>query len=444
MQSEKFDKKIKEAADHHHPPYDEKAWEKMEKLLDKHLPQKKDERRRYIFFLLLFLLTGGGIYLMIDKPWQSNKPLVVSDQKNPQNISVNSIKPADNGNAEKINNKNTVDITKSPMSGKAVKLEQKKQQNISAINKELQIKKPKEAVTNDPFSLREKDERVNPLKDNEAAQNNITRINSAAPINKDSTNNNIVNSASEKTVPNKSSDNQKLNTGIGMDSSQKNINASASVVKTKPKNKKSNSFFLSLSAGPDISFAGLDELGKMKLLAGGGIGYTFKNKFTLRTGFYTARKIYSAQPYQYHTSGSQWVGNYKLEQVDADCRVYEIPVLLSYNFSHSAKQNWLATTGISSYLMKRETYNYQYKNSTGQVYTHKWTLRDKNKHYFSVLTLSGGYQRNINNTFSIMAEPYMKIPLSGVGYGKVKLNSAGILVSVGIKLFGSDKSRVSN
>src|SRR6266566_1673095 len=64
MLSEEFDKKVKEAADHHHPSYDEKAWEKMEKLLNKHLPQKKDDRRKYILLLLLFLIMGGGVYLM--------------------------------------------------------------------------------------------------------------------------------------------------------------------------------------------------------------------------------------------------------------------------------------------------------------------------------------------------------------------------------------------
>ena len=57
MQSDDFDKKIKEAAEHHHPAYEEKAWEQMEKLLDKHLPVKKEDRRR-IIFLLLFLLLG--------------------------------------------------------------------------------------------------------------------------------------------------------------------------------------------------------------------------------------------------------------------------------------------------------------------------------------------------------------------------------------------------
>ena len=34
MQFEEFDNKAKEAADHHHPAYDEQAWTKMQKLLD--------------------------------------------------------------------------------------------------------------------------------------------------------------------------------------------------------------------------------------------------------------------------------------------------------------------------------------------------------------------------------------------------------------------------
>src|SRR5258705_8675942 len=110
MQSEEFDKKVKEAADHHHPSYDEKAWEKMERLLNKHLPQKKDDRRRYILFLLLFLLTGGGVYLMIARPWQSGKPLLISEKTNPQNAPINTTKATDAGNSDKINNKNSIEI----------------------------------------------------------------------------------------------------------------------------------------------------------------------------------------------------------------------------------------------------------------------------------------------------------------------------------------------
>jgi len=287
------------------------------------------------------------------------------------------------------------------------------------------------------------------VKDGEPFQkNNRPGINSDLTINKKDVttdNNDNVKATDEKTKVIKDAiDDQKVNDASNTDSFEKNTPTSTSLVKKPRTNiKTNNSFFLSLSAGPDISSIGFESFGKTKLLVGAGIGYSFKNRFTLRTGFYTSRKIYLAQAYQYH-SGAQWVGNYKLESVDADCKVYEIPILLSYHFGRSAKQSWFATTGISSYLMKRETYDYLYKNSTGQIYYHRWTLKDKNKHYFSVFTLSGGYQRKINNTFSIMAEPYMKIPLSGVGLGKVKLNSAGVLVSVGIKLFGSDKAKGGN
>jgi hypothetical protein len=86
--------------------------------------------------------------------------------------------------------------------------------------------------------------------------------------------------------------------------------------------------------------------------------------------------------------------------------------------------------------MKKETYNYYYKYTAGgPTVQRKWTIKDENKHYFSVLTLSGGYQKNIGKAFSILVEPYFKIPLSGVGFGKVKLNSGGIVFSVGISPF---------
>ena len=66
MPDEEIDKLIQDAASQHHPPYDDKAWDRMEVLLDKHLP-KKNDRRKYIFFLLLFLLLGGAVFFATQK-----------------------------------------------------------------------------------------------------------------------------------------------------------------------------------------------------------------------------------------------------------------------------------------------------------------------------------------------------------------------------------------
>ena len=64
MQSEGFDKKMKEAAENHHPAYNEHAWTRMEDLLNKHLPQEKDKKRRFIFILFFLMMENWDITSM--------------------------------------------------------------------------------------------------------------------------------------------------------------------------------------------------------------------------------------------------------------------------------------------------------------------------------------------------------------------------------------------
>src|SRR5882724_1085077 len=67
-----IDKLVRDAANQHHPPYDDTAWGKMEVLLDKHLPQKKDRRRPIIFLLFFLLLGGGAIFFAVENAKKNN------------------------------------------------------------------------------------------------------------------------------------------------------------------------------------------------------------------------------------------------------------------------------------------------------------------------------------------------------------------------------------
>src|SRR6476646_9189479 len=80
MLFDNFDKKIKEAAEQHHPAYDENAWRKMEGLLNEHLPKQRDKRR---FFLLAFtaLLIGGGAFVLLSRPHAKNSNQIVQESK---------------------------------------------------------------------------------------------------------------------------------------------------------------------------------------------------------------------------------------------------------------------------------------------------------------------------------------------------------------------------
>lgn len=59
---------IRDAAENHHPTYNDKAWEKMEAMLDKQLPQKGQEK---IYFLPVVLFAAGWgnfIFYLPGKP----------------------------------------------------------------------------------------------------------------------------------------------------------------------------------------------------------------------------------------------------------------------------------------------------------------------------------------------------------------------------------------
>jgi hypothetical protein len=458
MQFEEFDKKVREAAENHHPAYDEKAWAGMEKLLNKHLPQENDGRRRFIFFLLLFLLLGAGsVWLFSNKPWRGNKHLTVVNktiQKQAGDISapVSANEENNAGDNNKLNKEKITDVsvagndktitgTKAPDQIASVpnpinkKDKQYKVPVTTGFIKEKQTNnKPLSGFDNNPKPA---DKNIKKDRPNEGEVDAATTKIAAAtsiPVQKNQTT--VATAVNDLTTTN-------TKPVINNPSVKENSNNdSTSLVQNPPgkkeknKIKKRNTFFFTVSAGPDVSFTGNDKLGKIKLLAGAGLGYTFKDRLTIRSGFYSSRKIYTSSPGSYHPPDYFWSYYPYMEKIDGDNKVYEIPLSLSYNFGHSSKQNWLVSAGISSYFMKKETYNCFYKYTAGgATYQKKWTIQDENKHYFSVLTLSGGYQKNIGKSFSILVEPYFKIPLSGVGFGKVKLNSGGILFSVGIKPF---------
>jgi hypothetical protein len=79
--------------------------------------------------------------------------------------------------------------------------------------------------------------------------------------------------------------------------------------------------------------------------------------------------------------------------------------------------------------MQRERYTYPYtENYVPHFFdTDEYNpIINENRHFFSVLNLSMGYERSLSDRWSLQVEPYLKAPLSGVGAGKVKLTSAGV------------------
>lgn len=440
MRSEKFDKKIIEAAENHHPSYDGDGWKQMEELLNKHLPQKKEKKKRFIFFILFLLLFigTGGWYLFKKEGigYKNNQEAANNLPQKKKELNKRENSAAEKSAEQQIPITQLSENTAVLPHKKSLLIEESLKKSRSSLNV---IYKSKISTKTQQSDL------IENKKSKKSLNNNIAEKISFTPEskNQDYSNKKTIDQTTHP-IPDFSSSPEKETAEINLkelpnlkeDKNTEYEKDSLLIPNQKAKHNKSSFFFLSLGAGPDLSFVGKNGYGKTKLFGGIGLGYHMKNGLRISSGFYAGRKIYSATAESYNPPSVFFQYYPILEKVDADCKVYEIPISLSYHFGKSEYQNWFAGVGLSTLLMKEEYYTYTYKyNSTGPSYMKDWTVNNKNKHFLSVLTLSGGYQRQLNKRITISAEPYIKIPLQGLGYGNVKMNSTGIMFNLSLKPF---------
>jgi hypothetical protein len=188
---------------------------------------------------------------------------------------------------------------------------------------------------------------------------------------------------------------------------------------------------IGITVGPDWSSVAARGWGTG---IGGGLtlGYRLNDRWALSTAVLVDKKIYNAVPNDYNPPDNTW-RNYDVQHIDANCIVVDVPLDLSYTLWSKPHHRVLLTTGLSSFWMDKEEYTYHYKTAGG--YPDQWSeeLYGKNNHLFSILNLSAGYQRSWNH-ISFEVAPYVKIPLHGIGYGRVKLLSTGVHFTLGYGL----------
>ena len=79
--------------------------------------------------------------------------------------------------------------------------------------------------------------------------------------------------------------------------------------------------------------------------------------------------------------------------------------------------------------MLHESYKFNYAD-TYQTGPSSYTVPGINKYFFGVLNLNATYEHRINSKFGISFQPYLKLPLSNIGYSQVHLQSTGVAVGV--------------
>jgi hypothetical protein len=201
--------------------------------------------------------------------------------------------------------------------------------------------------------------------------------------------------------------------------------------KTKSQQDQQRGLEFGIVGGPDATAVKFGPLSKAGYNVGLQIGYRISDRWSVNTGVIYTTKYYKADSQDFKPK-NPWYRYIKLKDgVKGNCSMFDIPVNVRYDVSFNNKRRFFVSTGLSTYLMDNQNYSYTYYTQGGSMPYPKDTSYTANYNYlFSVLNLSAGYERAIGKNFSLQVEPYLKLPLKGLGYGYMRMDSYGIFFSL--------------
>ncbi len=180
-------------------------------------------------------------------------------------------------------------------------------------------------------------------------------------------------------------------------------------------------FAMTVLAAPDLN--GVGSFGQGKL--GSNFGLLFSagvfKKLTLSTGV-----LYSVKPYA--EGGEDYPGHVLPAtplNIIADCRMLDIPINLGYQLYNKHQNKISVGTGLSSYIMLHESYTFNYA-----YYSSNYTVPNSSGYFFGVLNLNATYEHQINSKVGISFQPYVKLPLTNLGYSQVRLQTTGVAIGL--------------
>ncbi len=208
---------------------------------------------------------------------------------------------------------------------------------------------------------------------------------------------------------------------------QKNEQVTEAAIPTGKNDKKKKnkpSVYYGVTAGVELNQ--VKNQGMTRAGANGGIlaGLQINKKISVETGVQLSQKKYYSQGKYFNPKTGSMPNNMTVNSLEGTSTLIEIPVAVKYNFTKK-KNTLYGKAGVSSYIMTKESNKYQAVVS-GQQQEINSTYKNTQGYWASEVRISAGYQHSLIKKLNIRVEPYIQIPLKGIGIGALPVTSTGL------------------
>ncbi|HVX49607.1 MAG TPA: hypothetical protein VHB48_05590 [Chitinophagaceae bacterium] len=190
-------------------------------------------------------------------------------------------------------------------------------------------------------------------------------------------------------------------------------------------------FYLGAGAGPAFNTVKLQAIKAAGFSTGVLAGVQLSGKVNIETGVYYSKKNYYSAGRYVNTKNLQNTDpDDVLKSVDGNAGFWEIPVVVGLNVASKNKHSFYVSAGLSSLFTGCEKYELHYQRRSGIERTEDEESNEKESNFFAAIPLRAGYKLNLDAKNILRIEPYVNIPLYGIGRFSLPVVSSGIYVNI--------------
>ncbi len=186
-------------------------------------------------------------------------------------------------------------------------------------------------------------------------------------------------------------------------------------------------FYAGLMGSLDFSTVKFQQIHKAGYSLSFLVGDRLSKHISVESGISVSKKYYYSDGKYFDKKKTGIPEQVDIYFTNGTCKMFEIPVNVKYNFAVHKNSSLFATAGLSSYFMKKESYGY-HADWNGWVYDTARQYKNSGTNLLSVVNFSVGYQLRVNKATTLRIEPYLKVPLKGIGIANMPIMSTGISV----------------